>query len=106
MRKGLVYNHGRFAGVIEEHSDGSFFFTYDAEYVSDSATFAISLTLPKTSTPYHSNVLFPFFYGLLAEGTTRSLQCRLLRIDENDFFGLLLATAGDTVGSVTVVEDI
>jgi HipA-like protein len=47
--------------------------------------------------------LFPFFSGLLAEGTLREMQCRMRRIDENDDFGLLLETAGgDVIGAVTV----
>jgi serine/threonine-protein kinase HipA len=47
--------------------------------------------------------LFPFFSGLLAEGTLRDLQCRIHRIDEADDFGLLLETAGgDVIGAVSV----
>lgn len=55
--------------------------------------------------PYEATVLFPFFIGLLAEGGTRELQHRLLQIDEADDFGLLLATASDPVGSVSVEAD-
>jgi serine/threonine-protein kinase HipA len=40
---------------------------------------------------------------MLSEGVNRQLQCRTLKIDENDDFGLLLATAQfDTIGAVTV----
>jgi hypothetical protein len=38
---------------------------------------------------------------MLSEGVNRQLQCRLLKIDEQDNFGLLAATAQyDTIGAV------
>jgi serine/threonine-protein kinase HipA len=40
---------------------------------------------------------------MLSEGVNRKLQCRTLKIDEADDFGLLEATAQyDTIGAVTV----
>jgi HipA-like protein len=50
-------------------------------------------------------VLFPFFFGLLAEGDDKKLQCRLLHIDENDPFTRLLKTCTtEPIGGVTVEE--
>ena len=64
---------------------------------------AISLTLPKTEEKFKSNLLFPFFFNMLSEGVNRKLQSLYLRIDENDHFGLLAATAQtDTIGAITV----
>ena len=100
MRRALVRNHGRRVGILEEDS-GKYRFTYDLSYV-ESPMGAISLTLPKGALSYTSDALFPFFAGLLSEGTTRDLQHRMLRIDDADAFGLLVATGGDAVGSVTV----
>jgi serine/threonine-protein kinase HipA len=78
-------------------------FRYDDLYYLDSEQPAISLTLPKTQQEYSSETLFPFFFNLLSEGVNRKLQCLLMRIDENDHFGLLAATAQcDTIGAVTV----
>lgn len=46
---------------------------------------------------------FPFFSNMLSEGRNRAVQSRLLHIDENDHFGILLATAQtDVAGAVTV----
>ena len=40
---------------------------------------------------------------MLSEGVNRKLQCSQLQIDENDYFGLLLATGGnETIGAVSV----
>jgi serine/threonine-protein kinase HipA len=66
---------------------------------------AISLTLPKREAVFQSRVLFPFFFGLLAEGENKLLECRLLRIDEEDHFTRLLRTcATETIGGITVRE--
>jgi len=49
------------------------------------------------------NFLFPFFSNMLSEGVNRKLQSTQLRIDEQDSFGLLLATAqSDTIGAITI----
>ena len=40
---------------------------------------------------------------MLSEGANRKLQSQLLKIDERDDFGIMLATAQyDTIGAVTV----
>ena len=104
-RMGRVYCGGRLAGRISEVPEG-YEFAYDAAYLADSEAPAVSLTLPKQSTPHSARVLFPFFYGLLAEGVLKTTQCRNLRVDEDDHFGRLLKTAhADTIGDVTVVEE-
>ncbi len=103
-RKGKVLNHGVLAGVLEETETG-FSFAYDTAYLRDSEAKPISCTMPKRKELFESKHLFPFFHGLLAEGVTKDLQCRLLKIDERDHFGRLLKTAqNDPIGSVTVEE--
>ena len=104
-RRGRVYCDGMVAGHVEETPDG-YRFAYDSGYLTKPGTRSISLALPKRHEPYASKVLFPFFYGLLAEGILKATQCRKLKLDENDHFGRLLKTAhSDTVGTVTVEED-
>lgn len=39
---------------------------------------AISLSLRPREKHFESQVLFPFFFGLLAEGENKALQCRVL----------------------------
>lgn len=46
--------------------------------------------------------LFPFFAGLLSEGTQKDVQCRILKIDPDDEYTRLLKTASKTIGAVTV----
>ena len=104
MRKAIVYINQEVVGNLSETSEG-FLFRYDDNYITHPNARSLSLTLPISQQEFSSAYLFPFFYGLLSEGYNRAVQCRLLKIDENDDFGLLLAIAHtDTVGAVRVVE--
>lgn len=98
-----IYRNGILAGTLTEENRQHFVFRYDDNYFNDVTKPAISLTLPKTQKEYSSEILFPFFFNLLSEGVNRKLQCTQLKIDEEDNFGLLMATAQfDTIGAVTV----
>ncbi len=102
MRKAAVYRDGEFAGTLAEESRSSYVFRYEDGWFRDAAKPAVSLTLPKTQQEYRAAFLFPFFSNLLSEGANRKLQSLSLKIDEDDGFGLLLATAqDDTAGAVT-----
>ncbi len=105
MRQGEVRVNGIPAGLLEETSTG-FQFHYYRDYALQNDLSSISLTLPKSvDKTYESPILFPFFAGLLTEGTAMHLQCRMLKLDEEDLFGRLLKTAGDDViGNVNVHE--
>jgi serine/threonine-protein kinase HipA len=94
------------AGVLSRDQEG-YRFQYVPEYLGkDSAGHpAISLSFPRREAAFVSPVLFPFFFGLLAEGDDKILQCRVLRIDEDDHFTRLLKTCeAETIGGVTVKE--
>jgi HipA-like protein len=103
MRIVVVYRNGILAGQLIEADRRHYRFRYEDAYFSDPSKPAVSLTLPKTQQEYQSEYLFPFFFNMLSEGVNRKLQCMLLKIDEQDHFGLLSATAQfDTIGAVTV----
>ena len=103
MREGTVYYRDCVAGFITEDESG-YEFEYSKEYLADFSVPSISLTLPKRIEPYRSKHLFAFFSGLLAEGVQKDIQCRYLRIDEDDDFGRLLATSrNDCIGAVYVI---
>jgi serine/threonine-protein kinase HipA len=108
-RKAEILFNGRHAGTLEEldvANGGGYRFTYDRDYLLDEETCPVSLTLPKSKESHLSPILFPFFYGLLAEGRMKELQCRSLKIDESDHFGRLIATGGeDCIGPVTVRKE-
>jgi len=103
MRAMEIYRNGVLAGKLTEENRQLFVFRYDDAYFTDVTKAPVSLTLPKTKQEYRSECLFPFFFNMLSEGVNRKLQSTLLRIDEEDSFGLLMATAKfDTVGAITV----
>lgn len=103
MRQAEIYLNSIMAGKLTETDNGKYIFEYDSIYCSNPKNPSISLTLPKSQRRYESYTLFPFFANMLSEGSNKALQCRTMKIDENDEFGLLLATAyADTIGAVTV----
>jgi serine/threonine-protein kinase HipA len=105
MRRALVLVNKIVAGTLTETDDIHYIFKYDNEYLINPEFRAISLAFPKRKEEYVSDELFPFFYNMLSEGANKATQCKTLKIDESDSFGLLLATAKhDTIGAITVEE--
>lgn len=106
MRKAEVFCHDIKAGILTEEVLGkNYTFTYEKLYLADASHEPISLTMPLREEPYRSEYLFPFFTNMLPEGANRKIVCRSWRLDEKDFFGLLLKIATfDTIGAVTVKD--
>lgn len=103
MRQAEIYTNGVLAGMLTETDNRRYIFRYDDDFLLDESQTAISLSFPKSLREFSSDALFPFFYNMLSEGTNKAIQCQTLKIDENDAFGLLLATAHtDTIGAITV----
>lgn len=103
MRQAKVFSNGIFAGLLTETDGGTYLFRYADSFLIDEKQTAISPSFPKSTKEFTSTTLFPFFYNMLSEGANKTIQCRTLKIDENDAFGLLLATAHtDTIGAITV----
>jgi serine/threonine-protein kinase HipA len=105
MRHAKILYKNEDAGVLTQHDDGAFTFCYHDTWIADSKKPSISLTLPKTEQEYHSKFLFPFFYNMLPEGSNKQVVCKLNRIDQNDYFGILLTTTKhDSIGAVRVIK--
>lgn len=105
MRRARVFYKEEPAGVLTQHDDGSFVFQYDTAWVSNPDKPGISLTLAKREVPYQSPYLFPFFFSLLPEGSNKVVVCRHNRLDNDDYFGILLTVATmDTIGAVRILE--
>ena len=102
MKRAEIYNKERFAGILVEDENG-YSFTYDTEYLRHNDSTPISLTLPLSSEPYRSMVLFPFFDGLIPEGWLLDIAARSWKIERRDRMSLLLSCCKDCIGSVSVV---
>jgi serine/threonine-protein kinase HipA len=97
-----VFYNGKLAGILTREG-GSYQFRYDEAYRKGPESRPVSITLPLRAELYESDHLFPVFVNILSEGANKRMQCRLLKIDENDYFGLLLATAvEDSIGPITI----
>mgnify|MGYP001585950992 FL=1 len=104
MRKAKILYKDEEAGVLTQHDDGSFTFNYNDTWMANNKP-DISLTLPKIKQAFHSKFLFPFFYNMLPEGSNKQVVCKLNRIDQTDYFSLLMTTAKqDSIGAVRVIK--
>jgi serine/threonine-protein kinase HipA len=103
-RRGIVRLGGRRVGVIEERETGTRF-TYDEAWLTTPDRLPISLTLPLRPEPFDHRGIHPFFENLLPEGWLLELSTAKLKISRDDAFGLLLATCGDCIGAVEIVDD-
>jgi serine/threonine-protein kinase HipA len=101
-RKAQVYMHNNYAGILTE-TDTGYQFTYNEQYLQNTKAFAISKTLPKKNTTYKSNVLFPFFDGLIPEGWLLNLAEQNWKLNSHDRFGLLLACCKNCIGAVSII---
>ena len=103
--KAGVFQNGILAGILEKEANDRYTFEYDDAYFHDRSNEPVSLTLPKSKKVHIRDHLFSYFYGLLAEGNIKALQCQQFKIDENDHFTRLLKTAhSDVIGCTTIKE--
>jgi len=104
MRAAQVFYNEHLAGILSKTS-GRYRFIYDKDYLALPGSRPVSLTLPLRKEPFDSDVLFPSFVNRLSEGANKAMQTRMLKIDENDYFGLLLSSAGnDSIGPLKIKE--
>ena len=105
MRQAKILFRDEEAGLLTQYDDGSFTFRYHDTWMADNEKPDISLTLPKINQEYHSEFLFPFFYNMLPEGSNKQVVCKRNRIDQNDYFGILITTAkDDSIGAIRVIK--
>lgn len=104
MRKANIFFADKLAGKLIEDEEG-FSFYYYTDYLKIQTSNPISFTMPLSDKPYKSQVLFPFFDGLIPEGWLLEIAEKNWKLDERDRMGLLLACCKDCIGAVSVVEE-
>ncbi|MCC8039331.1 MAG: HipA N-terminal domain-containing protein [Bacteroidales bacterium] len=102
MRYAEIYYRDRLAGILTE-DDAGYEFRYLDEYLASEDAKPVSLTLPLSAKPYKSNVLFPFFDGLIPEGWLLDVATENWKLNPRDRMGLLLACCKDCIGAVSVL---
>jgi serine/threonine-protein kinase HipA len=103
MRQAIIKYNNIIAGILTEEDNGEYQFVYDETYVQAYANQFITFQMPVTTRPYCSNLLFPFFDGLIPEGWLLNIAAESWKINKNDRMGLLLACCQNSIGAVTVV---
>jgi serine/threonine-protein kinase HipA len=101
-RKAQVYMKETLAGMLEEVATG-YAFAYADTYMNDTNAQAVSNTLPLQKKQFESNVLFPFFDGLIPEGWLLDIAEKNWKLNEKDRMGLLLTFCKNCIGAVSVV---
>ena len=89
------------AGLLMQDEDG-YHFSYDKTYLADPGARPISLTFPLRESTYRSNILFPFFDGLIPEGWLLDIAEKNWKLNRRDRMGLLMACCRDCIGAVSV----
>ncbi len=89
------------AGTLTEDENG-YHFLYDPEYLLKENPEPVSLTLPLTGKTTTSQVLFPFFDGLIPEGWLLEIAEKNWKLNPRDRMGILLVTCRNCIGAVSV----
>ena len=95
MKRANIYYKNVLAGVLTEGDDGYEFYYLPEYLTSDEAR-------PLREEVYRSNVLFPFFDGLIPEGWLLDVALRNTDISLLDRMSLLLLCCRDCIGAVSV----
>jgi len=103
MRKAAVKIEDHIVGWLTQDELG-YHFEYERAYALKPGARQVSLTLPIREEKYTSNVLFPFFDGLIPEGWLLDIAEKNWKLNPRDRMGLLLACCKDCVGVVSIVE--
>lgn len=103
MRMAEIKVHEHTAGWLSQDENG-YHFWYDPSYLLNKEAEPVSLTLPLRAKSFDSNILFPFFDGLIPEGWLLDIAERNWKLNARDRMGLLLACCKDCIGAISVIE--
>ena len=105
MQEANVYRNDKETGLLQKDDVGVYYFQYSTDYIKNEEALSISVHFPLKEEAFSSDILFPFFFNLLAEGSIKEMQCRELKIDpEDNFTRLIKTTEFNTIGSITLKE--
>ncbi|MFS4482116.1 HipA N-terminal domain-containing protein [Hyunsoonleella sp. 2307UL5-6] len=104
MRQGEIWVSNQKAGMLTENDEG-YLFQYDKTYLSLKNATPVSLTFPLQEDPFVSDILFPFFDGLIPEGWLLDIAQKNWKLNPRDRMGLLLTTCRDCIGNISIIEN-
>ena len=104
MRQAQVFYQYQLAGLLTEKEE-VYFFVYESQYLENSNSKPVSLTLPLQKAAFQSKILFPFFDGLIPEGWLLNIAIDNWKINPRDRFGLLLSMCRDCIGCISIIPN-
>jgi serine/threonine-protein kinase HipA len=105
MRAAKVLVNDILAGILTESVEGEFLFQYNDDYLANEMNNPVSLTLPKRKEVYTSDILFPFFDGLIPEGWLMDIGIKNWKLNSKDRMGLLLHLCANCIGNVSIINE-
>lgn len=98
---------GEFVNVGELLCDGANMarFVYSDKYLTQGYAVPISVNLPLQEDPFSYEKTEIYFEGLLPEGFTRRSVAQWLKVNENDYLGILRGLGAECLGAVQVLDD-
>ncbi len=101
MRRAEIRIYDKTAGWLTQDENG-YRFVYEDTYLQSENSQPVSLTMPLQAKPFTSNVLFPFFDGLIPEGWLLDIAQKNWKLNPRDRMGLLMLCCKDCIGAVSV----
>jgi serine/threonine-protein kinase HipA len=101
MRNAKVFILGKEAGIFSEPIKGS---SYEFLYLPEYKGLPVSRTMPVREQVYAYDRFPPFFDGVLPEGFQLQSLLKARKLDEDDYFGQLIAVGKDMIGAVTLEQ--
>ena len=98
-----VWWDGRIAGQLTQDPHGALGFAYRPDWLRDTDTPALSVSLPKREEPFSRRECRPFFGGLLPEENQREAAARALGVSRANDFALLDRLGGDVAGALQLL---
>ncbi len=100
-----VYFGKEKCGELKTTDNRGIVFQYSETYLSNPASFGISLSLPLQKEEFSQKQCLPFFSGLLPEEFTRKRVADYLHISELSTMKLLKALGEECAGFITIADD-
>ena len=97
-----VWWEGAVVGTLTADRHGAMRFAYDADWLADPSTPALSISLPKRPEPFPPRQCRPFFEGLLPEGAQRDAVASALGVSRANEFRLLERLGGEVAGALSL----
>jgi len=93
------------AGELMQDKSGRLLFAYDADYLTSTQPWPISISMPLRPEEFGDRITRSYFSGLLPDEEARKRMARLLRVSESNPFSLLEIVGGECAGALSLYPE-